>query len=69
MSGLVGYNRDFALTLSQKQTWKVLSKGVTWAHLCFKKVHLAVLWKIDWREVGAGRNESREASEEAIAVN
>lgn len=49
--------------------WKVLSKGVTWAHLCFKKVCLAVLRKIDWREEVEGRNESREASEEAIAVN
>lgn len=29
----VGYNEDFALTLTQRH-WKILSKGVTWAHLC-----------------------------------
>lgn len=37
LSGLGGYNKDLALTLSQRQPLESSSKGVTLTHLCFIK--------------------------------
>lgn len=46
LSGLVGYNKDFALTLSQEQPLGSSEQRSYMGPMTLKKLNLALLWKL-----------------------
>lgn len=41
--------------------WSFLSKGLSWSHLCFQKISVTFVWRLDWsRESRDDRSSSGE---------